>query len=103
MDLAKVNLALAQKGVLVKETDMGEKLLQSSVKACLRAFVKYPRDQMFDIAKDIKEYMDRKTTPSWHCIVGRSFGSFGSHEAGTFLYVYVHDLGIQIYKGAVST
>jgi len=77
---------------------MEEKLLKDAIQASSRAVGRWPHYQLRDIAKDIKTSMDSLAQPSWHCIVGRSFGSYVSHEQGSFIYLYVHDLAIQIFK-----
>jgi hypothetical protein len=33
-----------------------------------------------DIAAYIKKEFDKKYNPTWHCIVGRNFGSYVTHE-----------------------
>mmetsp|Transcript_1406 Transcript_1406/g.3225 ORF Transcript_1406/g.3225 Transcript_1406/m.3225 type:complete len:97 (+) Transcript_1406:96-386(+) len=38
----------------------------------------------------VKEAFDRKFGPTWHCILGRNFGSQVTHESKTFLYVTVN-------------
>mmetsp|Transcript_26155 Transcript_26155/g.54608 ORF Transcript_26155/g.54608 Transcript_26155/m.54608 type:complete len:106 (-) Transcript_26155:1852-2169(-) len=46
----------------------------------------------------IKEHMDENWTPSWHVVCGRSFGSLVTHEANRFIYFYVKDKAVMIYK-----
>lgn len=46
----------------------------------------------------IKEHMDEKWSPSWHVICGRNFGSLVTHEAKRFVYFYVEDKAVMIYK-----
>lgn len=38
---------------------------------------------------DIKKEFDKKYGPTWHCIVGRNFGSYVTHETKHFLYFYL--------------
>jgi len=42
-----------------------------------------------DIAAYIKKEFDKKYTPTWHCIVGRNFGSYVTHETKHFIYFYL--------------
>ncbi|KAL1461857.1 hypothetical protein WDU94_013724 [Cyamophila willieti] len=42
-----------------------------------------------DIAMYVKTQLDKSYHPTWHCIVGRNFGSFVTHETGNFLYFYL--------------
>ena len=39
-----------------------------------------------DIAAFIKKEFDKKYNPTWHCIVGRNFGSYVTHETKHFIY-----------------
>lgn len=42
-----------------------------------------------DIAAYIKKEFDTKFNPTWHCIVGRNFGSYVTHETKHFIYFYL--------------
>ena len=44
----------------------------------LQALEKYNIEK--DIAAYIKKEFDKKYNPTWHCIVGRNFGSYVTHE-----------------------
>ena len=77
--------------VRVRITDMNEELLKDSTNAILESFKKYTNER--EIAYHIKrEYfiffqinyvsMDKKYLPSWHCIIGRNFGSYVTHDEG---------------------
>ncbi|CAM9734590.1 unnamed protein product, partial [Laminaria digitata] len=41
-----------------------------------------------DIAAFIKKDFDKNHGNKWHCIVGRNFGSFVTHDAKHFIYLY---------------
>ena len=53
-----------------------------------------------DIAASMKKEMDTTYGPTWHAIVGKSFGSFVSHESGNFIYFYVDNLAFLLFKTA---
>mmetsp|Transcript_26610 Transcript_26610/g.37070 ORF Transcript_26610/g.37070 Transcript_26610/m.37070 type:complete len:96 (-) Transcript_26610:216-503(-) len=38
----------------------------------------------------VKETFDRRYGPTWHCILGRNFGSQVTGESKTFLYITVN-------------
>ena len=40
-----------------------------------------------DIAAYIKKEFDKKYNPTWHCIVGRNFGSYVTHETKHFIHI----------------
>ncbi|VDO93162.1 unnamed protein product, partial [Heligmosomoides polygyrus] len=54
-----------------------------------------------DIAAYIKKEFDKKYNPTWHCIVGRNFGSYVTHETKHFIYFYLgqikehNDVGVK--------
>ena len=51
-----------------------------------------------DIAAFIKKEFDKKYNPTWHCIVGRNFGSYVTHETKHFIYFYMGQIAILLFK-----
>ena len=51
-----------------------------------------------DIAAFLKKEMDKTYGTTWHCIVGKNFGSYVTHEMGNFIYFYVDALAILLFK-----
>jgi len=51
-----------------------------------------------DIAQKIKGDLDNKYGAYWHVIVGKSFGSYVSHETKCFLYFSIDLLSILIFR-----
>ncbi|PMD61597.1 uncharacterized protein K444DRAFT_374198 [Hyaloscypha bicolor E] len=51
-----------------------------------------------DIAMHIKKTFDERKGPTWHCIVGRNFGSFVTHETKHFIYFYLGHYAILLFK-----
>jgi outer membrane cobalamin receptor len=47
---------------------------------------------------DIKKEFDKKYGPTWHCIVGRNFGSYVTHETKHFIYFYLGQVAILLFK-----
>ena len=47
-----------------------------------------------DIAAFIKKEFDKKYNPTWHCIAGRNFGSYVTHETKHFIYFYLGQVAI---------
>ena len=54
-----------------------------------------------DIAAYIKKEFDKKYNPTWHCIVGRNFGSYVTHETRHFIYFYLGQVLIFFVKSTV--
>jgi dynein light chain LC8-type len=51
-----------------------------------------------DIAAFIKKEFDKKYNPTWHCIVGRNFGSYVTHETKHFIYFYLGQVAVLLFK-----
>ena len=51
-----------------------------------------------DIAGYIKEEFDKEYGPSWHCTVGRRFGTYVTHETKNYIFMSVGNLYILLYK-----
>ena len=60
------------------------------------AMEKYVNEK--DIAGYIKREFDKKHGPTWHCIVGRSFGSYVTHETRNFIFFFLNQFGILLLK-----
>ena len=41
---------------------------------------------------------DKQYNPTWHCIVGRNFGSYVTHETKHFVYFYLGQVAILLFK-----
>ncbi len=60
---------------------------QDAVDCATQALEKYNIEK--DVAAYIKKEFDKKYNPTWHCIVGRNFGSYVTHETKHFIYFYL--------------
>ncbi|KAK9291935.1 hypothetical protein L1049_019887 [Liquidambar formosana] len=54
-----------------------------------------------EIAMFLKKEFDAIYGPAWHCIVGKSFGSFVTHSSGGFVYFSVNKLSFLLFKTEV--
>lgn len=45
-----------------------------------------------------QQEFDKKYNPTWHCIVGRNFGSYVTHETKHFIYFYLGQVAILLFK-----
>mmetsp|Transcript_87007 Transcript_87007/g.232010 ORF Transcript_87007/g.232010 Transcript_87007/m.232010 type:complete len:95 (+) Transcript_87007:149-433(+) len=84
------------KHAVVKNADMTEDMQQDAIDCASQAIDKYPNEK--DIAMYIKREFDKKYSPTWHCAVGRNFGSFVTHEAKTMMYFYLDQKAILLFK-----
>lgn len=46
----------------------------------------------------VKVHMDKLYGPPWHCIVGKGFGSAVTYNNKNFLYVYIGNKAIMIFR-----
>ncbi|KAI3946419.1 hypothetical protein MKX01_017635 [Papaver californicum] len=60
-----------------------------------------PKPTPTQIALAIKKEFDASYGPAWHCIVGKSFGSFVTHSPGGFLYFSIDNLSLLLFKTEV--
>ena len=96
----------ARKAV-VKNADMTEEMQQEAVDCATVALEKYNIEK--DVAAYIKKEFDKKFNPTWygdqlcaqsrrHCIVGRNFGSYVTHETKNFIYFYLGQVAVLLFK-----
>ncbi|VDL88643.1 unnamed protein product [Schistocephalus solidus] len=85
---------------IVKNADMSDEMQQDAVECCTQAMGKYNIEK--DIAAYVKKEFDKKHYPNWHCIVGRNFGSYVTHESKHFIYFYMGQFAILLFKSAIG-
>ena len=71
------------KKAVIKNADMEENMQRDAVDIAAQALDKFNIEK--DIAAHIKKEFDKKYNPTWHCVVGRNFGSYVTHES---MYLY---------------
>ena len=49
-------------------------------------------------AESIKNEFDQRWSPHWHVIIGRNFGSYVTHETKNFLFFYLDDKEVMMFK-----
>ncbi len=87
---------MAERSSVIKNADMSEEMQQHAIDVANQALDRHNIER--DIAAYIKKEFDKKFNPTWHCIVGRSFGSYITHESKHFIYFYVGQLAILLFK-----
>lgn len=75
---------------------MDESMSQAVFKMVREAMDEYTLER--DIASALKKALDSQFDKTWHVIVGRSFGSYVTHEKGRFIYFYVGSLAFLVFK-----
>jgi hypothetical protein len=49
-------------------------------------------------AEAIKNEFDQRWSPHWHVVIGRNFGSYVTHETKHFLFFYLDDKAVMMFK-----
>nr|KYP58875.1 Dynein light chain, cytoplasmic [Cajanus cajan] len=60
-----------------------------------------PKPTNTHIARALKKEFDTKYGLAWHCVIGKSFGSFVSHTSGGFIYFSIDSLSVLLFKTEV--
>merc|ERR1712042_163578 len=92
----KQTVKMTDRKAVIKNADMSEDMQQDAVECATQALEKYNIEK--DIAAYIKKEFDKKYNPTRHCIVGRNFGSYVTHETKHFIYFYLGQVAILLFK-----
>ncbi|GAV64148.1 Dynein_light domain-containing protein [Cephalotus follicularis] len=84
------------KRIIIKSADMKDHMQKEAVDIAISAFEKHSVEK--DVAEHIKKEFDKKYGPTWHCIVGRNFGSYVTHETHHFVYFYLDQKAVLLFK-----
>ncbi|KAG8045571.1 hypothetical protein GUJ93_ZPchr0008g11603 [Zizania palustris] len=82
--------------IQLKSADMKEEMRLEAFEIARVAFEKHTMEK--DIAEYIKKEFDKNHGPTWHCIVGRNFGSYVTHETNYFVYFYIDSKAVLLFK-----
>lgn len=85
-----------ERRAVVKNADMSEDMQQDAIDVAAQALEKFSIER--EVAAYIKKEFDRKYSPTWHCVVGRNFGSYVTHETNNFIYFYLGQVAILLFK-----
>ncbi|XP_053376502.1 dynein light chain 2, cytoplasmic-like [Mercenaria mercenaria] len=89
-------VAMGDKKVTMKSVEMPEEMQKAAIEFSIRAIEKYRMEK--DIAACIKNEFDRKFEPTWHCVVGKKFGSLVSHDPNKFIYFNVGQTAVLLFR-----
>ncbi|THD23306.1 Dynein light chain DLC [Fasciola gigantica] len=87
---------MGERKAVIKNADMSNDVQEDAVQTAAYALDKYQVEK--DIAAHLKKEFDRKYNPTWHCVVGKNFGSYVTHETGNFIYFYLQDRAFLLFK-----
>ena len=67
--------------------DMPDNILEDAIQVSKKAMEEHEFETSgVEIARIVKEHMDKKWEPSWHVFLGKSFGCHSVHEKNRFVY-----------------
>jgi dynein light chain LC8-type len=84
------------KTAILKASDLPEEMQTRIFELSNEAVSNYKIEK--DIATYLKKELDQLYGATWHVIVGKSFGSYVTHEQGFFTYFYIGQLAFLIFK-----
>ncbi|XP_010607466.1 dynein light chain 1, cytoplasmic [Fukomys damarensis] len=89
-------VTLCDQKVVTKTADTSEEMQQDSVECTTQALGKYNTEK--DTVAHIKKDFDKKDDPTFHCIAGRNFGSYVTRATKRFLYFYLGQVAILLFR-----
>lgn len=85
-----------QPRVVIKAADMPQEMQRKAIEIALTALDRFELER--EMAKFLKKEFDLRFQPSWHCIVGRHFGSYVTHESAGFVYFYIEKTAVLLFR-----
>ncbi len=76
--------------------DMSPEMIQDAREFANTAFESETQERA--IATYIKREFEKKHHGLWHCIVGKNFGSFVTHETKAYIYFHVGQMAVLLWK-----
>ncbi|KAF0719044.1 hypothetical protein AaE_010518 [Aphanomyces astaci] len=75
-----------------------EEFIVNSATNALKAYYKGDKNHFTEVAHQIKKDLEETNDGSWHVIVGKSFGSFVTHEVKKMVYFFLGQVGFLIFR-----
>eukprot|EP00276_Gloeochaete_wittrockiana_P018817 CAMPEP_0184348474 /NCGR_PEP_ID=MMETSP1089-20130417/27676_1 /TAXON_ID=38269 ORGANISM="Gloeochaete wittrockiana, Strain SAG46.84" /NCGR_SAMPLE_ID=MMETSP1089 /ASSEMBLY_ACC=CAM_ASM_000445 /LENGTH=126 /DNA_ID=CAMNT_0026680197 /DNA_START=8 /DNA_END=388 /DNA_ORIENTATION=- len=72
---------------LIRHVDMNPECKAEAQETIVTALEKFPNNYE-NVARMVKEAMDKKFGSNWHCVVGEGFGFDVTYEVQNLLYLY---------------
>ena len=91
-------------GAKVKvRNDMPDDILKDAIETSRKYYEEcedFEKDGLI-VAENIKTHFDKKWSPHWHVVIGRTFGSFCTHETHKFVFFYIDAMAFMIFKNSL--
>ena len=91
-----VSLCMTERKTTIKSIEMPEEMKIFAIETSIKAVGGQVKEG--DVAHRIKREFDKKFYPCWQCIVGRNFAADVIHEKNCFIYFYIGQIGILLWK-----
>lgn len=82
----------------VKSSDMSEEQQKRAIEAAKAALDQFT--VLRDIAGHVKKEFDGAYGTTWHCVVGKSYGCYVTHQANSFVFFSIGELSFMLFKTA---
>ena len=83
---------------VIKICEMDQEMKDFAIETGIQATQAKSTEQ--EIASYIKKIFEERFQPNWHCIVGRNFGAHVTFEAKNYIYFYIGQMGVLLFKSA---
>ena len=84
--------------VVIKGIDMSDDLKQLAIQMAEEAIAANPEATEQELAEAMKTAFDQQQGPTWHAIVGKSFGSYVTYESHHFIQFQLKNLAFVLFK-----
>lgn len=83
---------------IMRSSDMSSDVMSEALDLCVSSIDKSNGNYEL-AARTVKEAMDKKFGPTWHCVIGGAFGFDCTYQHQNLLYAfYQGKIGILLYK-----
>lgn len=76
--------------------DMSKEMIKDVRDLVISSFESFSKECL--VATFIKKEMVKKYKGVWHCIVGKNFGSFVTHEMKGYIYLTFGEVAVLLWK-----
>ncbi|TPP62033.1 Dynein light chain cytoplasmic [Fasciola gigantica] len=87
---------MEERKALVKYTNMDNRMVEFAISTAVQALDRYEVSK--EIADYIKRTFDKKYDRTWHCVVGRDFGSSVTHTENSLIHFTLDKRTFMLFK-----
>ena len=81
---------------VIKSVEMDDEMRDFAISEAIVALEKATTEMK--VATLLKDKFEEKYESVWHCIVGRNFGGYVTHEIDRYIYFYIGQKGFLIFS-----